>query len=123
MEASAKAAEMEVYAKAEAKRLERNRKARERYANKKAAEAYAHHQAQVAAGFTLCTCCCDWFRAAPWDDSVLCHGCYIKKQVRLATALGIPLTVDGHDNKCALCNSRFPDLKQEDGSWIHADCA
>jgi len=49
MEASAKAAEMEVYAKAEAKRLERNRKARERYANKKAAEAYARIQAEVAA--------------------------------------------------------------------------
>jgi len=49
MEASAKAAEMEVYAKAEAKRLERNYKARVRYANKKAAEAYARIQAEVAA--------------------------------------------------------------------------
>lgn len=38
-------------------------------------------------------------------------------------AAGIPLfTEDGHDLKCAWCNSRFPDKKRDDGEYVHEDC-
>jgi NMD protein affecting ribosome stability and mRNA decay len=98
-----------------------------RYACKKAAEAEARIKAAQAAGKVLCVHCYDYFHPGPWErepgESILCHACDTRVQMAKTVAAGVPLhTEEGGDVKCNLCNSRFPDKKAADGSYVHTDC-
>jgi len=57
------------------------------------------------------------------DWNQVTYEALMRSNVEKQLAADIPLyTEEGHDVKCAWCNSRFPDKKRDDGEYVHADC-